>query len=104
MNANELNALATEINGRNRNRTLTLGDVAKFAELLETNRDNAKVTSIRVYSNQGFVPNSYKHRANIAALNATRNEAGEFVVSGGWFDAHRSHGNGALVTINGRAA
>jgi hypothetical protein len=105
MNAQEIKELAAKINGRARNRTIGQREIETFAELVDENKDNSEVTTIRVYSAQGFVANAYKWRAEIAALTAARNaETGQFEIGGGWFDAHRSHGQGALITINGRAA
>lgn len=65
--------------------------------------DNPAVKTIRVYSYQGFVPNAYKYRCQIAYIEAVRQENGEFKFYGGQTDAKRSRGNGALLTINGRA-
>lgn len=104
MNAQEIKELARKINGRARNRTLCQHDIDRFVELVEMHKNNPEVTAIRVYSWDGFVPHAYKWRAEIAALTAVRNaESGELVIGGGWFDAHRPHGNGALVTVNQRA-
>ena len=99
---NELLEMAAKVNGRARNRII--GKVE--AEILMDTVASApeKAHTIRVYSRDGFVPNSYKYRAEIRYFEATRTDSGEWKYTASYCDAKRSHGNGALVTINGRAA
>ena len=104
MTHESLTALANSINGRARNRTLTKNDIQTFMDLVNEHRDNTATHTIRVYSAHGFVANAYKYRADIACLTATRNADGLLEIRGGWVDGHRSHGQGALITINNRAA
>lgn len=78
-------------------------EVADLEEAVKLHADNQSVKTIRVYSYQGFVPNAYKYRCLIAFIEAVRQENGEFKFYGGQTDAKRSRGNGALLTINGRA-
>jgi hypothetical protein len=96
---NDLMDMAKKINGRARSRTIGEDEAKEMLELV-ANADDA-VHTIRVYSGQGFVPNSYKYRCEIRYFEATRKE-GQFVIGAGYGDAKRSHGNGALVTVNKR--
>lgn len=102
---NEIIATAAQkANGRRKDRIVTKNDILRFEEMVNQYLDNREIKSIRVYSSHGFVANSYKWRAEISVLQATRNEeTGELVISGFTVDAKRSYGSGALVTINGRA-
>lgn len=96
---------AKKANGTRRSRILSNSDMAEFEQLVEAHKDDPEIRTIRVYSHEGFVPNSYKYRADISVLEAVRSsETGQFSIHGFTVDAKRSHGNGALVTINSRAA
>lgn len=100
---NDLQEKVQKANGTRKNRILRPSDIERFVELV--NNATPEQHTIRVYSSDGFVPNSYKYRASISVLTATRDaETGEFVIGGGVVDAKRSRGVGALVTVNGRAA
>lgn len=94
--------LAKKANGRSRRRTIGKTEVNEMMELIAAAGDH--VHTIRVYSFDGFVPNSYKWPVSICYLEARRGEDGEFAVIATTTDAKRSHGNGALVTVNGRVA
>ncbi len=96
---NDLMEMAKKVNGRARNRTIGEVEAKEIMELV-ANADDMTNT-IRVYSRDGFVPNSYKYRCEIRYFEATRKE-GKLVIGAGYGDAKRSHGNGALVTVNGR--
>lgn len=101
---NDLQEKVSKANSTSKARILRPADVAQFVELVNEKENDATVQTIRVYSSDGFVPNSYKYRADISYLQATRNaETGKFEVGAGTVDAKRSRGNGALVTINSRA-
>lgn len=97
---NDLQEKVQKANGTRKARILRPADVAQFVELV--NNATPEQHTIRVYSSDGFVPNSYKYRADISYLQATRLESGEFQIGAGTVDAKRSHGNGSLVTINSR--
>lgn len=73
------------------------------ATLMESMINEAAPTTneIRIYG--GFVANSYKWKASTALIVATRNDAGEWTVTGRAVDAKRPYGSGAHVTVNGRA-
>lgn len=97
----ELKQKVDNANGSRKTRILHPGDVKNFVELI--NNATPEQKTIRVYSSDGFVPKSYKYRCAISYLQATRNpETGEFQIGASTTDAKRSHGSGALVTINGR--
>lgn len=96
---NDLMEMAKQVNGRARNRTIGEAEAKEMMELV-ANADST-VHTIRVYSRDGFVPNSYKYRCEIRYFEAVRKE-GELVIGASYGDAKRRHGNGALVTINGR--
>lgn len=104
LQASDLQKSVSKANGRRRTRILSQGDVEKFVQLVNENADNPEVHTIRVYSDEGFVANSYKYRADISCLEANRQEDGTFHCGAFTVDARRSHGNGSLVTINQRAA
>lgn len=104
MNAQEITEIANKANGSRRNRTIGERDVARFVDLFTQHENNPDTHTIRVYSGQGFVANAYKYRAEIVALEATRDTEKNWRVYGIVVDAKRSHGNGALATVNGRAA
>lgn len=57
--------------------------------------------SVTVYSQVGFVPNTYKWACPIEVLKAERTDAG-WTVSLYRSDAKRSYGNGSLVVVDGR--
>ena len=91
-------------NGSHRSRIISYREMENFQELVDTYADDENVHTIRVYSHDGFVSNSYKSRAEISVLEARRDkETKEFSVFGFTVDAKRSYGNGSLTTINGRA-
>lgn len=96
--------LAIAINKKNKKRGLHQSDVEQFINLWETHKDNPETKSIRVYSCEGFVARAYKWRADICYLNAQRMEDNSWSFTASVTDAKRSHGAGALATINGRAA
>lgn len=93
--------LAKSANGTARNRTIGEKEAAEMLELLGQHENDESIKTIRVYSHQGFVPNSYKYRCDIRYFEATRADGG-FKVIASFTGAKRSHGNGALVTVNGR--
>ena len=53
---------------------------------------------IRVYSSQGFVPNSYRNKCMIQYVEANLVD-GEWKWSTGWTGAQRSRAAGALVVV-----
>lgn len=53
---------------------------------------------VRVYSEQGFVPNSYRNRCMIQYVEASLTD-GEWVWSTGWTGAQRSRGHGTRVVV-----
>lgn len=92
------------INGKRRTRTLSDSDIAIFYAKLNEMAGDEKVHTVCVYSSDGFVANSYRYPAPISVIEANRNETGDFNISVFTVDAKRSHGIGALVTVNGRSA
>lgn len=93
--------MAVVANGRRRNRTIGEIEAGILLDLLEKAKVDEKIKEIRVYSRQGFVANAYRSRCDISYFSATRH-GDEFRVSAYVTDAKRSHGQGALVTVNGR--
>lgn len=102
MNEN-IEQAAKKANANRRSRTISQEDMEKFEQLVEEYKNDSSITSIRVYSGEGFVPNAYKWRADISYLQGLRTTSGEFSISGMVTDAKRSYGTGALVTVNGKA-
>lgn len=93
--------LAKSANGRARNRTIGEKEAQAILDLVENASDSDR--KIRVYSFDGFVANSYKYHAEIRYFEARRTESGEFNIIASYGDAKRPHGEGALITVNGRA-
>ena len=87
-------------NGRRRNRTLDAKDVEIFFSILNEVAETAH--TVRRYSGDGFVPNSYKYRAEISYIEANKID-NEWHIAASTCDAKRSYGNGSLTTINGKA-
>jgi len=103
LNATDLTKTVSNANGTRKTRILSQSDVEQFVSLVNEKETDLTVKTIRVYSSEGFVPNSYKYRSYISYLQAERDaETGKFNVFARTCDAKRSHGSGALVTINGR--
>lgn len=103
LRATDLTDKVAKANGTRKTRILRQSDIESFVDLV--NEATPEQHTIRVYSSDGFVPNSYKYRADISYLQATRNaETGEFHIGAGTTDAKRSNGSGSHITINGRAA
>jgi hypothetical protein len=60
---------------------------------------NAK-SRVRVYSKQGFVPNSYRHECRIQYVEAVRDPAtGGWRFTVGWTGAQRKQGAGTRVVV-----
>ena len=92
--------MAEKANGRRRRRILTESEASTLVNLMENAAENIHI--IRVYSQEGFVANSYKSAAPISYFFARKDDSGEWVVNASVTDAKRSYGQGALVTVNGR--
>ena len=98
---NELREMAKCVNGRNRRRTIGKAEAETMLSLVKSADDKAH--TIRVYSSEGFVPNSYKWPARIAYFEARRQEAGNWRIIADSCDAKRPYGNAPLITVNSRA-
>jgi hypothetical protein len=102
---NKVKIMVKKVNGRRKQRTLSTSDVDMFYAKLNEVWEDKNIHTIRVYSSDGFVANSYSYRADISVIEAQRDlETGQFEISVFTVDAKRSRGQGALITINGRAA
>lgn len=53
---------------------------------------------VRIYSDMGFVPSSYKWRCEIQYVECNRHEDG-WKVSVGWTGAQRPRGSGSLIVV-----
>jgi len=104
MDTMQLVEMAKAVNGRARTRILGQTEAQTILDLVAQHNETNTVQTIRVYSRDGFVANSYNYRSETRYFEATRNAEGQLVVGVGACDAHRAHGCGALITINGRAA
>ena len=87
-------------NGKRRSRIITKADIDILLD--EINQADEKTHTIRVYPNYAFVANAYKYRAETTALQADRDEAGNWTVNVRLVDAHRPKGTGPKITRNGR--
>jgi len=54
---------------------------------------------VRIYSDDRFVPNSYKYRCLIQYVEAVKSEEGGWTVRTGWTSAQRSSGKGSMVVV-----
>lgn len=99
----ELNKSIQLTNGKRKTRIVGDAEIARMETEIARADSNSNITNIRVYSYSGFVPNSYRGRADISYIVAERKNDG-WIIAANTTDAHRSYGNGSLVTINGRAA
>lgn len=59
---------------------------------------NAK-SRVRVYSKDGFVPNSYKYGCQIQYVEVRKIEGDQLAVSLGWCNAQRRGGSASLVVV-----
>jgi hypothetical protein len=83
----------------------SLGPTSKTARTITWDRVRIAIRAskrakkrVRVYSSDGFVPNSYKWRCGIQYCEVRRDE-GKLIVRTGWSSAQRSHGAGSLVVV-----
>jgi hypothetical protein len=97
----ELLEMAKVANGRAKNRTIGKAEAEILLGKIAAAGDDTH--TIRVYSRQGFVANSYKWRAEIRYFQASKQVDGQWIITATSGDAKRSYGYGALVTVNGRA-
>lgn len=54
---------------------------------------------IRAYSDDGFVPNSYRWKCSIQYIEATKNPDGSWRIYSGWTGAQRPRGQGNLFVV-----
>jgi len=66
-------------------------------------KPSLKGKTIRVYSEEGFVPNSYKYQSSIDFVERDYDANGKKRFYVGSTSANRCAGNGALITVNQRA-
>lgn len=99
----EILKLAQKQNGKRRTRVIDQHEVDQFVKLLRKHRQNPETHTIRVYAD-GFVPNSYKYRAEMTRLTAMRTAPDCWTIAAETVDAKRSYGEGSTVTLNDRAA
>jgi len=92
---------ATEVKGRRRYRYISTVEIDKIRELDKKRSLNGK--PIRVYSSDGFVPNSYRGTSMIDYIERWYDDDGKKHFSIGQTSANRSYGDGPLVTVNHRA-
>lgn len=92
--------MAAVVNGRRRRRILDESDAAKLLQFMADAPEDTR--TIRVYSSEGFVANSYRSAAPISYFFARKDGNGEWIVNANVTDAKRSYGRGALVTVNGQ--
>jgi hypothetical protein len=91
---------AENLKGKRQTRYISDKEIEKMAEL--DRKRNLKGKTIRVYSFDGFVANSYKYPSYIDYIERTcENEKKKFRVN--QTGASRSYGTGSLITVNGRA-
>jgi hypothetical protein len=94
-------AEAAAFRGRRKHRYVDETEVDLMSKL--DRKSSLRGKTIRVYSVEGFVPHSYKWRANIDYVERGYTEDGKKYFYIGQTDAHRSHSRGATITVNKRA-
>ena len=97
----ELIERARILQGRRRSRFVSEAEVDRMAELDRKRSLDGK--EIRIYSYDGFVANAYDYRCMIDYIHRSYDENGKKHFTIGQTDAKRPRGDGALVTVNGRA-
>lgn len=98
----KIEARAELLKGRRQTRYISKPEIDRMAALDRKRSLTGK--SIRVYSFDGFVPNSYKYPAWIDYIERYYDkETGKKCFSVSQTGASRSMGNGSLVTVNNRA-
>lgn len=71
-----------------------------WADVLVALREStAAKRRVRVYSQAGFVPNSYRHRCQIQFIEVVKTDGGRLTVSTGWTGAQRAGGRGNLIVV-----
>lgn len=71
-----------------------------WADVLVALREStAAKRRVRVYSQAGFVPNSYRHRCQIQFVEVTKAADGKLSVATGWTGAQRARGQGSLIVV-----
>lgn len=102
MDTTTLEENVKSVNGKNKNRIAKQEDIDLFRQVFADHENNETTKTVRVYPRYAFVPNAYKYRADVTVIEATRNETG-WNIAVRRVDAHRPHGQGPRVTINGRS-
>ena len=93
---------AETMKGKRRNRYISKKEIDKMESI--DRKATLKGKTIRVYSFDGFVPNSYKYFAPIDFIERSYEpETGKKIFRVGQTGASRSHGSGSLITVNGRS-
>ena len=88
----ELLTQVRQMEGKARARCLWQSDIDRFLELVAAN----PTKRVRVYSSEGFVPNSYKYKAEISYVEYDPNTRDTWVGRSG---AQRSYGNGNTEVV-----
>jgi hypothetical protein len=92
---------AVKLQGRRKRRYISGQEILIMARL--DRKRSLAGKRIRVYSWDGFVPNSYKYPATIDYIERWYDDDGNKHFGVFQTGASRSGGNGAQVTVNGRA-
>ena len=96
----KLTADAKQMKGSRRSRFIDENEIDTMAKLDRKRTLSGK--TIRIYSNDGFVANSYKYPANIDAIERTY-ENNKKVFNIVQVGAKRAHGRGPSITVNNRS-
>jgi len=94
-------AKAAAMAGKRKSRYISEYEIEKMAAM--DKKKSLAGKTIRVYSHDGFVPNSYKYRIQIDFVERRYDEEGVKTFFVGNTDAKRSYGGGAFITVDGRA-
>lgn len=104
MNKREKEKLIAEAEVARGKRTGRYVDIREIKTMAKLDRKHLlKGKTIRVYSEEGFVPNSYKYASRIDFVERDYDANGKKRFYVGSTSANRSGGNGALITVNQRA-
>ena len=103
MNKKEKAALIEDAKILKGRRSTRFIDISEIEIMLKLDRKKSlKGKTIRVYSEDGFVSNSYKYRSQIDWIVRWYDKTGKKHFGIGSGSAARSNGTGALITVNGR--
>lgn len=93
----ELIARLEKIQGKRKTRIIGARQIIQALNIIDTEAPRR----IRIYSPDGFVPNSYKYQCLISYVEATSEDGENYNIDVAVTGAKRSQGSGSLVVVSG---